>query len=172
MRPLAGYKTKSTMEQWAADTRSLIIGKSTGTGPSWQIKSHNSILVEMIGAWKKVVFFIKTDWEGEIQNVPITFMFKVEGMFHISRMYKAHVTIIPEVINDRELRETTTTIQDAIIDKTMEMDMFMRTLSAKTPEELQKRVVEVVPGVIDDALSCSVAIAITLPHLRKDFPSS
>lgn len=113
-----------------------------------------------------MVFFIKTDWEGEIQDVPITFIFKVNAQFHITGMYKAEITIIPEVKHDKSLKDTPTYFQDGIIDMTMKMDYFQKKLDAKTAEELQQRIVEELPNVIDDALSCSVATSIMLPRLQ------
>lgn len=158
------------MSAWALEVRKGIIDQLPKQECPWKIRSYDSVLHEMVGSWKRVVFFVKTNWEGEIQDVRITFIFKIEGMFNVNGGVKAVVTALPEVEKDKDLNDTPTEVQDAIIETTRAMDKFRTELNGKTPEDLRDRLVREVPSLIEDALGCSVITALTLPHLRQDLP--
>ena len=170
LRPTANEATKHAMEAWAREVSQGIVDQSPDQEHPWEIKGYNQISCEMVGSWKRVVFFVKTNWEGEIQDIRITFIFKVEGLFHVSGMVKAVVTALPEVAQDKELNDTPAEVQDAIIETTRAMDRFRNEVGGKTPEDLRNKLVREVPSLIEDALGCSVITALTLPHLRRDLP--
>ena len=170
LRPTANEATKTAMSAWALEVSKGIVDRLPKEEYPWTFRSYNNIAHEMIGSWKKVLFFVKTNWEGEIQDVRITFVFKVEGMFHIHGQTKAIVTALPEVEEDKELSKTSSVVQDAIIETTRAMDKFRTEVSAPTPEKLRDELLRVVPSLIEDAMGCSVITALTLPHVLRDLP--
>lgn len=158
------------MSAWALEVSKGIVDQLPKEEFPWRLRSYDNMLHEMVGAWKRVLFFVKTNWEGEIQDVRITFIFKIEGMFHVQGKMKAIVTALPEVEHDKELIGTPSNVQDAIIETTRALDKFMTEVEASTPEDLRDKLVREVPSLIEDALSCSVITALTVPHLHRDLP--
>jgi hypothetical protein len=160
-KPVACDETKAALRAWARDTLGLIIASKQQGGTDRVLEKHDKTSIGMIGSWKKVVFFIKTDWTGVIGERPITLLFKVDAAFHISGMYKADIMIVPEIQGDHWLQETPVQIQDAIIDMTAGMDRLKKKLVAESAKELQGKVVEKLLKMVDEALSCRVVKAIS-----------
>jgi len=170
LRPTADEATKAAMTSWALKVSQGIVDQLPKEEFPWECKGYDQIQHEMVGAWKRVLFFVKTNWEGEIQDVSITFVFKIEGMFHVHGKAKAVVTALPEVQHDKELGKTPLDVQDAVIDTTLDMDSFRINVEASSAQDLLHMLVKEVPSMIENALGCSVITALTLPHLRRDLP--
>lgn len=140
------------MEAWAKEVLIGVLDYWQNKKNPWEIKGDDQIFYEMVGGWKRVVFFVKTNWEGEIHDVRITFVFKIAGFFHVSGKMKAIVIPLPELAGDKDLNDIPVRVQDAIIETTHAMDKFMVEISENDAENLQKRLVYEVPTLIKNAL--------------------